>query len=124
MTVVSLQVQESSLVATCSSLLGRSRTREGTQQEWWLPWKRVRKLGKALSPFTSILLQSRIAVTSYYSPVTSLVSPAKCGCYWRHPNSSTKESVPWLASLASTEKLGRGRQGWCGRVEVLWKSNT
>lgn len=115
MTVASLQVQRSSLVASCSTLRSRSRSLEGTQQEWWLPWKRARKLRKVLSPCPSVLSQSRIAVTSWYSPVTSLVSPTKCGCYLKHLNSSRMEICALVGLPGKCWKTRQGKEG------VVWE---
>lgn len=60
----------------------------------------------------------RTAVTSPYGPLTSLVSPTKCGFNVRHLNSSRMDlCTGWLAWLTLKE-VGKGRKGWCGRMEI------
>lgn len=100
--------------STCPS---RKRSLEGTQQEWWVPWKRLRMLGKVLSCCPSVLLQSSTVVTSYYGPLTTWVSPTKCGFSVRHLNSSRMDlCTGWLAWLMLKE-ICQGRKWCCGRMD-------
>lgn len=75
-------------------------------------------LGKVLSRYPSVLLQSRSVVTSCYGPLTSLVSPTRCGFNVRHLNSSRMDlCTSWLAWLMLKE-IGKGRKQCCGRMEL------